>query len=107
VFDPAVWEANVTTQGTAACNVTVQTPSGNISNVFGDKWQIIGIKGFSNCVFSGNCDSNLGTCTNCTGVDPPDFCPPLAFADCTDNRPSCTTALNGNARAEAHVLCIP
>jgi hypothetical protein len=89
--------------------VTVQEPSGDISLVgaLGGSWNIIAFAGFRTCTFAGACNSNGGTCTNCTGVDAPVLCPPAAGTFCTDNRPSCTSALGGSdALAFAHVVCL-
>src|SRR5262249_45829679 len=63
--------------------------------------------GFSICSLTGDCNAHGGTCTGCVGVDAPSSCPPLGIPDCTNDRPSCTTGLNGDATASAHVHCDP
>jgi hypothetical protein len=106
------WPGGDVSQGTGNCTVTVTQPSGDVVLVgtLGDSWQVKSFgSGFSSCVLSGACQTHGGgsTCTNCTGVDTPSSCPPLGIAVCNTNRPSCTTGLNGNASASAHVLCSP
>ena len=105
------WDDGSMTQPSvgAACSVTVKAPSGDIVLVgtLGDAWTITGHTGFSSCVLTGGCNANGGTCTSCNGVDAPTSCPPLGIPNCTDNRPSCSTGLNGNASAMAHVTCTP
>ena len=103
------WDDGSMTQPSvgAACSVTVKAPSGDIVLVgtLGDAWSVTGFTGFSGCVLTGGCNANGGTCTSCNGVDAPSSCPPLGIPSCTDDRPSCSTGLNGNASASAHVTC--
>jgi hypothetical protein len=108
-FSDSQWPGGTITQGTAPCTVTVQAPSGDVVLVgaIGDSWSITGKTGFSSCALTGSCNTNGGTCTNCTGVDAPSSCPPLGIPNCTVNRPSCSTGLNGNATDAAHVQCLP
>jgi uncharacterized repeat protein (TIGR01451 family) len=103
------WPGGTETQGTAPCSVTVKRPSGDIVLVgtLGDSWIVESFtSGFSSCILTGDCNTNGGTCTSCVGVDAPSACP-LGIPNCTDNRPSCSTGLNGNATASAHVHCDP
>jgi hypothetical protein len=108
-FADSHWDDGTITQGTAPCSVTVKAPSGDIVLVgdLGDHWTINSIGSFSSCAFTDSCDSHGGTCTNCIGVDAPSSCPPLGIPNCTNNRPSCSTGLNGNATDSAHVQCLP
>jgi hypothetical protein len=101
------WDDGSMTQpsATAPCRVTVQAPSGDITIPVGDAWFVSDWRGFSSCVLTGGCNANGGTCTSCNGVDAPSSCPPLGIPSCTDDRPSCSTGLNGNASASAHVTC--
>src|SRR5262249_27583805 len=103
------WDDGTISQGTAPCSVTVKAPSGDIVLVgdLGDHWTISSIGSFSSCAFTGSCNSHGGTCTNCTGVDAPSSCPPPGIPNCTNNRPSCSAGLNGNASDTAHVQCLP
>jgi len=110
-FTDSSWNDGSQTQPSASapCNVTVKAPSGDITLVgtLGDAWTVSGFAGFSSCVLTGGCNANGGTCTSCNGVDAPSSCPPLGIPNCTDNRPSCSTGLNGNASDSAHVTCSP
>jgi hypothetical protein len=107
------WPGGTATQGSAHCGVTVNRPSGAITTVglLGNQWTIASFtSGFSLCTLAGGgcaTHGSLSTCTSCDGVDTPSKCPPLGIADCTNNRPSCTTGLNGNATDSAHVHCVP
>ena len=110
VFTDSQWPGGTATQGAAPCEVTVNQPSGDIVLVgtLGDSWSIESFtSGFSSCILTGGCNANGGTCTACNGVDAPSSCPPLGIPNCTSNRPSCSTGLNGNASANAHVHCDP
>jgi hypothetical protein len=93
----------------APCRVTVKAPSADIVLVgtLGDAWTVSSFTGFSSCVLTGVCTANGGTRTSCNGVDAPSSCPPLGIPNCTDNRPSWSTGLNGNASDSAHVTCSP
>src|SRR5262249_42923830 len=105
------WDDGSMTQPSASapCSVRVKAPSGDIivMGTLGDAWTVSGFTGFAVCVLTGGCNANGGTCTACDGVDAPSSCPPLGIPNCTDNRPSCSTGLNGNASATPHVACSP
>jgi hypothetical protein len=74
----------------------------------GNSWTINTFtSGFSSCILTGGCNAHGGTCTACDGVDAPSSCPPLGISNCTNNRPSCSTGLNGDASDTAHVHCVP
>jgi hypothetical protein len=111
-FHQSRWPGGTDTQGSANCGVTVNRPSGKVTTVgrLGDQWTIASwTPGFALCILTGGCVEHgaYSVCTNCDGVDTPSKCPPLGIADCTSNRPSCTTGLNGNATDTAHVQCVP
>jgi hypothetical protein len=100
------WNGEVLTMGSAPCTVTVKAPSGDIVAA-GDAWTIAGFAGFSACTFAGGCDGHGGACTGCNGVDAPSSCPFAGIPNCTNNRPTCSVGLNGNATDSAHVQCVP
>jgi hypothetical protein len=103
VFDSAEWPASPATASqsnpVAACNVTVNLPSGNIDLVgtLGDNFCINGFNGFQNCFGSGGEDGD-----GCQVLS----CPPAGIGSCEAARPSCSAALNGSGSARYLVHCV-
>jgi hypothetical protein len=105
----AQWPGGTVTQcTTAGCCVTLNRPSGDIVLIgaLGDHWTVASSTGFSSCALTTGCATNGGTCTSCNGVDAPTSCPPLGIPNCTSNRPSCSSGLNGSASDTSHVQCV-
>ena len=111
LFNDAQWPGGQVIQCVnPSCCVTLNRPSGDIVLVgtLGDAWTIVAFSGYSNCAFTSGCNTpNGGTCNGCSGVDAPSACPPAGIPNCTSNRPSCSTGLNGSATDSAHVQCAP
>jgi len=95
----AAWpggSVTATYPGRPDCSVTVTQPSGDITLVGGlggDPWQW----------------SRAGQGYSTITATPlaPSSCPPLGIATLSDNRPSCSTGLNGSATADLDVTAIP
>lgn len=94
------WPGGVETKRVAPdCSVTVRKPSGDISKVctIGDAWGIVGGSGYSSCYGVGG--------PNGDGVFTPTCDNFIAFPSVCSGRPSCSSALNGDAHDTYQVVC--
>jgi hypothetical protein len=94
------WPGGLDTHSVARdCNVTVRRPSGDISLVctLGDAWSIVGATGYSSCYGVGG--------PNGDGVFRPGCDNQFAFSSVCSGRPSCSSALNGDAHDTYQVVC--
>jgi hypothetical protein len=82
----------VTLSSGGGCDVTIGLPDKRIDLVctLGEPFTVQSTTGFSSC-----------TVESCGGVS----CPPGGIGSCCADRPSCSTALYGSARATVSVRC--
>jgi hypothetical protein len=98
--DPAEWPGGTDVQAVAGCSVTVQLPDDNLDEVctLGKRFAVIDSTRFSSCAGTGGEDGD--------GCEPIS-CPFAGVGSCCFGRPSCSVAINGEARAAYHVRCTP
>jgi len=90
------WPGGSQMFGTATCNVTVGAPSGNISDLLGDTWTVIGANGLS-CSLT----PHLPTCNTVGGI--------ASLA--ANGRPICSNSsdilASGPSTADVDISCAP
>jgi hypothetical protein len=99
-IDYAHWPGDQQTQGTGGCTVTINDPDNIIHYVcstLGTRpFSVDSVSGFSSCQGTGGDDGD-----GCGDVS----CPIASYGQCCNDRPSCSSALNGIATASFNVHC--